>query len=170
MGTKIVFGKVSAANERFDGAQNETVSRSERHSNGFLLRICSSVMNAEEERRRSMSTAKANNRSIENRRTENAVDSRRNFEALVLTTFEETGVQLFELSGKIVNTFWSLNGIINRYSYSVPKEREGAERNRQWQLAELKELSREMHEQIGAVAEVKFELLDAIERLKKLRT
>jgi hypothetical protein len=117
-----------------------------------------------------MNTAKANTRGIESTKNEKAIGSRCDFEKLVLNTFHETQIQLFELSEKIVRSFWSVGGIINRHSYAVAKKWQDAERDRQWQLAELKDLSRELHEQIGAVVEVKFELLDAIERLKKSNT
>jgi len=79
---------------------------------------------------------------------------------------QETQIQLFELSENLVKSFWTLGGIINRDSYAAAIEWEDAERNRLFQLAELKDLSRELHRQIGAVVEVKFELWNAIERLK----
>jgi len=113
-----------------------------------------------------MNTEKANTRGIESTGNGKAVGSSREFEQLLLNAFSETRIQLFELSEKMVKSCWFLGGIITRDSYAVAREWKDAERDRLCQLAELRDLSRELHRQIGAVAEVKFELWNAIERLK----
>jgi hypothetical protein len=121
-------------------------------------------------RGKAMNNTKENSRGINNRTNGRTFNPGDEVGKLAARIFQETQIQLSEVSQKLVKLVYVVGGMINRHSHGVYREWEAAELDRRWQLVELKDLSRELYQQVGAVMEVKFELIDAIERLKKAQS
>jgi hypothetical protein len=105
------------------------------------------------------------------------------FYSLTGSVLEETEAGLHEISRRLTKLFRFVGGAIGERYDTDPevdgeadKKSEGRaekvqngrdwDRDRKWQLGKLRYINVELYHQIGAMLEIKLEVLDAIERLK----